>query len=136
MFTDAAVKEIARIALERGTGARGLRAVVEEVLEGVLFDPEPGARYVITDKTVRGGEPVRQSMSQTRAPLSWHVLRRLRVNERPSTSEEIQSGGMRNRSICDRARQRIFATQACCRLDDDHPQVEARDDPVPLGEQV
>ena len=77
LFTDAAVKEIARIALERGTGARGLRSVVEEVLEGVLFDPEPGFRYVITDKTVRSGEPVKQSMSQPRAPLSWHVLRRI-----------------------------------------------------------
>ena len=77
MFTDAAIKEIARIALERGTGARGLRAVVEEVLEGVLFDPEPGVRFVITDKTVRGGEAVKQSMMQTRAPLSWHVLRRI-----------------------------------------------------------
>jgi ATP-dependent protease Clp ATPase subunit len=30
-------EEIARIALERGTGTRGLRAVVEEVLEAVLF---------------------------------------------------------------------------------------------------
>ena len=77
MFTDAAIKEIARIALDRGTGASGLRSVVEEVLEGVLFDPEPGFRYVVTDKTVRGGEAVKQSMSQTRAPLSWHVLRRL-----------------------------------------------------------
>ena len=75
MFTDAAVREIARIALERRTGARGLRAVVEEVLEGVPFDPEPGFRYLITDKTVRGGEAVKQSMTQTRAPLSWHVLR-------------------------------------------------------------
>ena len=28
MFTDAAIKEIARIALERGTGARGLRSVI------------------------------------------------------------------------------------------------------------
>ena len=64
VFTDAAVKEIARIALERGTGARGLRSVVEEVLEGVLFDVEAGVRYVITERTVRGGEAVRQSMSQ------------------------------------------------------------------------
>ena len=77
VFTDAAVREIARIALNRGTGARALRAVVEEVLEGVLFDPEPGVRYVITDKAVRDGEPVRQSMTQPRAPLSWHVLRRI-----------------------------------------------------------
>ena len=46
--------------------------MVEEVLEGVLFEVEAGVRYVITDKTVRGGEAVKQSMSQTRAPLgSW-----------------------------------------------------------------
>ena len=76
MFTDAAVREIARIALERGTGARGLRSVVEEVLEGVLFDAEASVRYVITEKTVRGGEPVKQSMTQPRAPLSKHLLRR------------------------------------------------------------
>jgi ATP-dependent Clp protease ATP-binding subunit ClpX len=77
LFTDAAVREIARIALERGTGARGLRSVVEEVLEAVLFDVEPGARYLVTEKTVQGGEAVRQSMSQKKGPLSWHVLRRL-----------------------------------------------------------
>src|SRR5271157_5978296 len=80
-FTDAAIREIARIALERGTGARWLRSVVEEVLEGVLFDAEAGVRYVITDRTVRGGEPVKQSLSQPRAPLSWHVLRKMRVEK-------------------------------------------------------
>lgn len=77
MFTDAAIKEIAKIALERGTGARGLRSVIEEALEGVLFDIEAGVRYVITDKTVRGGEPVKQNLSQPTAPLGWHVMRRL-----------------------------------------------------------
>ena len=35
-----------------------------------------GGRYVITDKTVRGGEAVKQSMRQTRAPLSKHLMRR------------------------------------------------------------
>ena len=77
LFTDAAVKEIARIALARGTGARGLRSVIEGVLEGVFFDAEAGVRYVITEKVVRGGEPVKQSLSQPRAPLSWHVMRRI-----------------------------------------------------------
>ena len=38
-----------------------MRSVVEEVLEDVLFDAEAGVRYVITDRTVRGGEAVRQS---------------------------------------------------------------------------
>lgn len=53
--------------------------MVEEVLEAVLFEVEVGVRYVITDKVVRGGEAVRQSMSQPRAPLSSHVLRRFGV---------------------------------------------------------
>ncbi len=64
LFTDTAIKESARIALDRGTGARGLRAVIEEVLEGVLFEVEAGVRYVITDRTVRGGEPVKRSRTQ------------------------------------------------------------------------
>jgi hypothetical protein len=55
--------------------------VVEEVLEGVLFDAEAGVRYVITDRTVRGGEAVKQSMSETRAPLNAHLLRRLMVRK-------------------------------------------------------
>ena len=77
MFTDAAIREIARFAFVRGTGARGLRSVVEEILEGVLFEVEVGLRYIVTDRTVRSGEPLKQSMSQPKAPLSWHVLKRL-----------------------------------------------------------
>jgi len=83
VFTDAAVREIARIALERGTGARGLRSVVEEVLEGVLFEVEAGVRYVVTEKTVRGGEPDKQSMSQSRAPLSSWLNRRMASGNQP-----------------------------------------------------
>jgi ATP-dependent Clp protease ATP-binding subunit ClpX len=86
LFTDAAVKEIATIALDRGTGARGLRAVVEETLEGVLFEVEAGIRYVINERTVRSGEAVKQSLSQPRAPLSARVLRRFGVRERSGGS--------------------------------------------------
>ena len=71
--TRKAVEEIARIALERGTGARGLRAVVEEVMDGILFDIESGVRYVVTEETIRGREAVKQNMMQTRAPLSARV---------------------------------------------------------------
>ena len=79
VFTDRAVKEIARVALERGTGARGLRSVVEGVLEGVLFEVEAGIRYIVSDKTVMGGEAVRQRiMQQMRAPLSAHLWLRQR----------------------------------------------------------
>jgi hypothetical protein len=74
-------REIARVASERGTGARGLRSVIEKVLEGVRFDVEAGVRYVITARTVRGGEAMRQNMTQTAAPLSARLLRRLRVTK-------------------------------------------------------
>jgi ATP-dependent protease Clp ATPase subunit len=76
LFTDRAVRQIAKIAFERGTGARGLRSVIEEVLEGVLFDVEVGIRYIVKEKTVRGGEAVKQRVEQMRAPLSYYTLRR------------------------------------------------------------
>ncbi len=79
VFTDSAIREIAMIALERGTGARALRAVIEEVLEGVLFEVEAGVRYVITDKTVKSAEAVRERMEQMRAPLSARVRWRVGV---------------------------------------------------------
>src|SRR5690606_22485410 len=37
-FTDAAMAAVADQALLRGTGARGLRAILEEVLLGVMYD--------------------------------------------------------------------------------------------------
>jgi ATP-dependent Clp protease ATP-binding subunit ClpX len=54
-FTDGALREVATIAHERGTGARGLRAVVEAVLEPVLFDSERWANYRVAEQAVRGG---------------------------------------------------------------------------------
>ena len=54
-FTDAALEAIADQALLRGTGARGLRAILEEVLLGVMYDL-PGradiAKVVIDDAVV------------------------------------------------------------------------------------
>jgi hypothetical protein len=73
LFTETAVRKIAPIALERETGARGLRSVIEEVLEGVLFDVEAGVRHMITQRTVLGGEAVRQILNQP--PLRRHLER-------------------------------------------------------------
>src|SRR5699024_662688 len=50
-FTDEATVAIANQAILRGTGARGLRAILEEVLAGVMFDVpsrDDVARVVIT----------------------------------------------------------------------------------------
>jgi len=55
-FDDDALKEIAKLALKRDVGARGLRAVIEDVMLDILFDlpshPEKGT-YRLTDKVVR-----------------------------------------------------------------------------------
>ena len=80
--------EIARVALERETGARGVLSVIEEVLEGILFKVESGIRFVITDMAVKGGEVVRQRMVQMKAPLGKHLLRRF------ATGRNAQSLGL------------------------------------------
>ena len=56
-FTEGALHEIARIAREKQTGARGLRSVVEQAMFDIMFelpDQEAGQKYVITDEMVRG----------------------------------------------------------------------------------
>ncbi len=54
-FTDGALREIVRHALERGGGARGLRAIVEEVVADLLFEaPErAGTRACVDAPLVR-----------------------------------------------------------------------------------
>jgi len=55
-FTDEAIGAIADQALLRGTGARGLRAIMEEVLQPVMFDVpsrDDVARVVVTEEVVR-----------------------------------------------------------------------------------
>lgn len=60
-FTDTALSEMARIALERNTGARGLRAIMEHIMLDVMFEA-PGK----TDaKTLRITKPmVQQQLAQ------------------------------------------------------------------------
>jgi ATP-dependent Clp protease ATP-binding subunit ClpX len=55
-FTDDAVEAIADLALLRGTGARGLRAILEEVLLNVMYEVPSNdnvAQVIITDEVVR-----------------------------------------------------------------------------------
>ncbi|MCA9080335.1 MAG: ATP-dependent Clp protease ATP-binding subunit ClpX [Planctomycetaceae bacterium] len=56
-FTEAALREVARISRARDTGARGLRSVVEKVMFDIMYelpDQERGGTYVITPEVVRG----------------------------------------------------------------------------------
>jgi ATP-dependent Clp protease ATP-binding subunit ClpX len=54
-FTDEALEAIAEQGIHRGTGARGLRAIMEEVLQPVMFDipsRDDVAKVVVTKETV------------------------------------------------------------------------------------
>jgi ATP-dependent Clp protease ATP-binding subunit ClpX len=55
VFSDGALREIVRFAVERGAGARGLRAIVEETVADLLFEaPERrGTRVAIDAGLVR-----------------------------------------------------------------------------------
>ena len=57
-FEDEALREIARQALSRGTGARGLRAICEATLQDTMFDLPSDldiTRVVVTKESVGGG---------------------------------------------------------------------------------
>jgi ATP-dependent Clp protease ATP-binding subunit ClpX len=58
-FTEEAISAIAEKAMERGTGARGLRAIIEEALLNVMYDvPSRGdiAKVIVTDGVVTNHE--------------------------------------------------------------------------------
>ena len=55
-FTGDALEAVADQAILRGTGARGLRAIMEEVLLPVMYDipsRDDVAKVVVTEQTVR-----------------------------------------------------------------------------------
>lgn len=59
-FSKAAKERIAELTIERKTGARGLRSIIEGVLRDIMFDApsDPTIKeIVITDETVNGGKP-------------------------------------------------------------------------------
>jgi len=56
-FEPDALREIARLAKSRDTGARGLRAIVEEIMLDIMFDlpdMESKGKHVVTSDVVRG----------------------------------------------------------------------------------
>ncbi|MDB5351029.1 MAG: clpX 1 [Planctomycetota bacterium] len=70
-FTDDAIREIARRAKARGTGARALRSVMEGLMLDMMFElPErsPGQTYTINDQVVRGEIPLFASSTPASVP--------------------------------------------------------------------
>ncbi|MBM4017852.1 MAG: ATP-dependent Clp protease ATP-binding subunit ClpX [Planctomycetes bacterium] len=71
VFTDEAMREMARRAMQRNTGARALRAIVENLMLDIMFElpnRPKGYRYTVTAEVVRGeadifqlAKPVKES---------------------------------------------------------------------------
>ncbi|MDY4077828.1 MAG: ATP-dependent Clp protease ATP-binding subunit ClpX [Clostridium sp.] len=58
-FTQEALKAIAQKAIERKTGARGLRSIIEDVMTDIMFDIPSNERInkvIITESTINSGE--------------------------------------------------------------------------------
>ena len=53
-FTEAALRSIAERAMEKDTGARALRSIIEEVMLDIMFelpDQPAGSRYLVNDES-------------------------------------------------------------------------------------
>jgi ATP-dependent Clp protease ATP-binding subunit ClpX len=60
-FDTGALREVARLAKSRDTGARGLRSIVEEIMLDIMFDlpeMEDKGRYIVTEDVVKGLKPL------------------------------------------------------------------------------
>lgn len=75
-FSEEALKEIAHIAIERKTGARGLRSIMETVLEDVMYDAPSDhtiATVKITCDAVKKLAPPKIERDATRKPRSFKL---------------------------------------------------------------
>ncbi len=80
VFTDDALKAVAKKTLERKTGARGLRSVMEELLVPLMYRVPSEytiERVTVTEEMVEGSSPPEIVTNPNRKPV------KIRVSERP-----------------------------------------------------
>ena len=60
-FEEEALREIAKEAMRRKTGARGLRAILENIMKDIMFEiPDKAGqieKVIITKETIKTGKP-------------------------------------------------------------------------------
>jgi len=85
-FEEDALRAIAQKALERETGARGLRAIVENLLTEIMYDVPSNTtieRCIITKETVESNTPPKLVINEDRKPI-YRKPRRRRQSKRAS----------------------------------------------------
>ncbi len=71
-FEEDSLKEIAKMAINRETGARGLRSIVESFMLDIMYDipsNETIEKVIITAETVKGNEPPKIIYNEKRKPI-------------------------------------------------------------------
>jgi ATP-dependent Clp protease ATP-binding subunit ClpX len=70
IFEEEAIREVAQIAFDKNTGARGLRTVIEQAMFDVMYelpDQKKGIKYTMTAEIVRGDKPFFQQQDDSAA---------------------------------------------------------------------
>lgn len=83
-FTDEAIERIAEKALERNTGARGLRAIIEEIMLDPMFDipSEPNVeKCIITKETVDKIAPPQVIINENKKPNKKVTAKKSKVKK-------------------------------------------------------
>lgn len=76
VFEDKALEAVAQKALDRSTGARGLRAIMEEILSELMYEVPSDhtiEKVIITDKTVNGEAKAEIVRDKSRVPFNITV---------------------------------------------------------------
>ncbi len=76
VFEDKALEAVSQKALDRSTGARGLRAIMEEILSELMYEVPSDhtiERVIITDKTVNGKAKAEIVRDKSRVPFNITV---------------------------------------------------------------
>jgi ATP-dependent Clp protease ATP-binding subunit ClpX len=96
-FEDEAIKAISKKALDRKTGARGLRAIVENILLDVMFEipsEKNASKVVVTKRAVEKGEKPEVVFSE-KAPSKKKVgNKRIASVKKKEKSKKLKSGSV------------------------------------------
>ena len=82
-FEEDALEQIVEKAIERKTGARGLRSIIEEIMRDIMFEIPSNPKIekcIITKETVTSGEPPKIIINNNREVTKMNTTRKKRNN--------------------------------------------------------
>ncbi len=89
-FEQEALEAVVTKAIERNTGARGLRSIVEEIMRDVMFDIPSNPKIekcIITKETVLNNEPPKLIINENKPENSKKAIEKKRISSKKETQE-------------------------------------------------